>query len=162
MKILIVSDTHGNNRYLYNVLASVKGLDEMIHLGDIGAALNNNIEEVSKMPCFRVRGNTDGSDVMLPEESIVMVGRHKAFITHGHLYGVNYNYNEICHHARSVGCDTVMFGHTHVPLIEEYNGMQLINPGSISQPRQADGRHTYIIATVDDDGEVSYELKYIN
>ena len=37
----------------------------------------------------------------------------------------------------------------------------LINPGSISYPRQADHRPTYIMMCVNDNGEAAFELKYV-
>lgn len=43
------------------------------------------------------------------------------------------------------GMDIVMFGHTHRPVIIVEDNITLINPGSISYPRQADGIPTYII-----------------
>jgi hypothetical protein len=32
--------------------------------------------------------------------------------------------------------DVVIFGHTHYPVIEEYQGILLVNPGSPSLPKQ--------------------------
>ena len=54
-----------------------------------------------------------------------------------------------------------MFGHTHRPLIDIGEDVILINPGSISYPRQADHRPTYIMMEVADDGSATFELKYV-
>jgi hypothetical protein len=59
------------------------------------------------------------------------------------------------------GADIVMFGHTHRPVIEVEENLTLINPGSISYPRQADRKCTYIMMEVDDTGAISYELKSV-
>ena len=45
-----------------------------------------------------------------------------------------------------------MFGHTHRPLIQIEDELTFINPGSISYPRQADKRCTYIMLEIDDNG----------
>ena len=59
------------------------------------------------------------------------------------------------------GYDIVMFGHTHRPVIQIDDDIILINPGSISYPRQADHRPTYIMMCVNDNGEAAFELKYV-
>ena len=63
--------------------------------------------------------------------------------------------------ARARGMDIVMFGHTHRPVIEVEDDITLINPGSISYPRQADGIPTYIMLEIDDNNEFSFELKNV-
>ena len=51
---------------------------------------------------------------------------------HGHKYGVKYGYNSIYYRGKEVRADIVLFGHSHLPIIEEYDGLTLMNPGSIS------------------------------
>jgi putative phosphoesterase len=41
--------------------------------------------------------------------------------------------------------DVVIFGHTHVPMVHQANGVTVINPGSCSQPRDQDRRGSYAI-----------------
>jgi putative phosphoesterase len=41
--------------------------------------------------------------------------------------------------------DFVIFGHTHVPMIRQVEGVTVINPGSCSQPRDQDRRGSYAI-----------------
>ena len=57
--------------------------------------------------------------------------------------------------------DIVMFGHTHRPVIQVEDEITLINPGSISYPRQQDGKNTYIILEISDSGEFTFELKSV-
>lgn len=45
----------------------------------------------------------------------------------------------------AVEADFVCVGHTHVPLHLEHNGTQLLNPGSVGQPRDGDPRAAYAI-----------------
>ena len=61
----------------------------------------------------------------------------------------------------TIEMDIVMFGHTHRPVIEVEQDITLINPGSISYPRQADGIPTYIMLEIDDNGEMTFNLKYV-
>jgi putative phosphoesterase len=41
--------------------------------------------------------------------------------------------------------DFVIFGHTHVPMIHQAEGVTVINPGSCSQPRDQDRRGSYAV-----------------
>ena len=51
-----------------------------------------------------------------------------------------------------------MFGHTHCPLVEYREGIMLVNPGSISLPRQQSRKPTYIRMSVEEDGEINYRV----
>jgi hypothetical protein len=64
--------------------------------------------------------------------------------------------------ARSRGMDIVMFGHTHKPVIQTIDGVTLINPGSLSYPRQQDRKCSYIMMEVDDENELHYTLKKLD
>ena len=54
-----------------------------------------------------------------------------------------------------------MFGHTHRPCVDFKDGVWLINPGSISLPRQESRRPTYIMMRVGRDGEIDYRVNEI-
>lgn len=45
--------------------------------------------------------------------------------------------------------DFVIFGHTHVPMVQQAGGVTVINPGSCSQPRDDDRRGSYAILDVE-------------
>jgi len=38
--------------------------------------------------------------------------------------------------ARFPGCDAVVFGHTHLPVVERFEGVWLLNPGSPTERRR--------------------------
>lgn len=157
MKVLIVSDTHNRNEYFYKAVQREAPLDLIIHLGDIGR-LSEEIEAKTGVPAYIVAGNNDYFS-MLPQESVIMLGNHKAFITHGHRYGVSHSTRELKHLAKGLGCSVVMYGHTHIPDIDDVGEIICLNPGSLSEPRQIGYRHTYIVAATDDEGGLSYELR---
>ena len=66
------------------------------------------------------------------------IGDYKVLVTHGHGYyvnsGVDY-FREQCFGI--LDYDVVMYGHTHVPYIEIGDDVTILNPGSISYPRQS-------------------------
>lgn len=46
-----------------------------------------------------------------------------------------------------------MFGHTHKPYLETKDGVTILNPGSLSYPRQEGRRPSYMIMDIDEAGE---------
>lgn len=159
MRVLIVSDTHGRNNNFYKVVEREKDISFMVHLGDL-CGLEDFIEETTGIPCYAVRGNNDYYS-LLPAESLIMLGQHKALITHGHNHGVNYTTRELKHYARALGCDIVMYGHTHVPEIDDAGSVIAVNPGSLTYPRQPGRMPSYIMAEIGEDGEVGFEIRYL-
>ena len=57
--------------------------------------------------------------------------------------------------------DIVMYGHTHKPSLHEVDGLMVINPGSISYPRQADRKASYIVMNIEENSKPYFELKYV-
>lgn len=47
------------------------------------------------------------------------------------------------------GADVVVLGHTHVPMIFEWKGKYVVNPGSAGQPRDGDPRAAYVLLDTD-------------
>ena len=163
MKILVVSDTHYSYRNLMRTV-EMEDPDRIFHLGDaLGKELL--IEAESGVPVTVVRGNCD-SDISIPSEVIEEVGNHKALLTHGHYYGVGTSVAELdrlIEAAKDKGADMVMYGHTHVPLYEKnYKGITILNPGSITSPRQEGGKFTYAILKILENGEFECALMALN
>lgn len=158
MKILIISDSHGRNTYLDRVLTSVGPIDMLLHMGDLEGS-ENYIMSKAGCPVEMVSGNNDYfTDI--PRDKIVRVGSYKVFMTHGHRYQVNFGLDTIKQAGRERGVDIVMFGHTHVPLID-YDDIIIVNPGSISQPRQKGRIPTYAIMDIDRFGEAHFTISYV-
>lgn len=159
MKILIVSDTHRRHGNLEAVLEQEKPLDLLIHLGD-AEGCEDYIEVIAECPVEIVAGNNDFfSD--LPGERELKIGKYKVLMTHGHYYYVNAGISRIKQEAIERGIDIAMFGHTHRPMLEEEEGIIVLNPGSISYPRQ-DGRNpSYIIMDLDKEGEAHFSMEFL-
>ena len=159
MKILIVSDTHGKTEYLESVLEKEKPLDRLIHLGDIEGD-EDYIPVIAECPVEIVAGNNDFfSD--LPGECVIQIGRYKALLTHGHYYYVNSRKDFVRSAAVQRGAKIALFGHTHVPYIEEEAGILVACPGSLSLPRQADHCPTYLLLYISADGSCRAELQKV-
>lgn len=160
MKILIVSDTHRNNANYLKVVERTGPLDMVIHCGDVeGSELV--ISRAAGCPVEMVQGNNDFFSE-LPREKEFMVGQYKVWLTHGHNYYVSMNNEMIKREAREREADIVMCGHTHKPVVDIGSDLTLVNPGSISYPRQENRKPSYIIMEIDGAGEAHYTINYLN
>lgn len=159
MKILIVSDTHRAHNTLTEVVEKEKPLDMMIHLGDVEGG-EYYIDSLVSCPVRMIGGNNDFF-TDLPREQEFFIGKYKAFITHGHRYYVSRGEEDLKNAARQRMVDIVMYGHTHVPVIREDDNLVILNPGSISYPRQRGRKPSYIIMNILPNGKAEYEIKYI-
>ena len=59
------------------------------------------------------------------------------------------------------GMDIVMFGHTHRPLLDSGKGVVVLNPGSVSYPRQEGHRPSYALMELDENGEAHFSINYL-
>lgn len=154
----MVSDTHGSNSLFLQLVKRYEPLDMVIHCGDIEGS-EYTIASAAECEVHMVAGNNDFfSDAPLEEE--FEIGSHRVLLSHGHHYYISMGNERICEEARSRGCDIVIYGHTHRPVIEQKDGVTAVNPGSLTYPRQEGRKPSYIIAEMDDNGELEIQLKY--
>ena len=151
MKLLFISDIHGSLYYTKLALDVFKkeNADYIVILGDelYHGARNPlpreyNTKEVAQLlnqykdKIIAVRGNCD-SEVdelvidypIMSTYSIVLYNGRKLFLTHGHIY------NEDNLPNLSDG-DVLFYGHTHVPVAKKLDNIYVINPGSITLPKE--------------------------
>lgn len=159
MRILAVSDTHGRHTNLDRILREAGPIDMFIHMGDVegGEYYMDSVIECEK---HFVAGNNDFF-TDLPRMEEFYIGKKKVFITHGHQYGVSAGTGEIKKAGLARGVDIVMFGHTHRPFLEVEEDITVLNPGSVSYPRQSGRKASYMILEMDDEGEITYHQRYL-
>ena len=147
MKILVLSDSHGNLDGVKTALEKFgSNADYVVHCGDgtRGEArwLRDNCTR-AKVVC--ARGNCDFFDDLNDTEYFEACGK-KIMVTHGHLYNVKFGLMKLCYKAEEEGCDIVFYGHTHCAMDETIDGVRIINPGSC-------GRYEPVCAVVEIDGK---------
>lgn len=157
-KILIVSDTHGYNETLWQVIKKEKPFDKLVHCGDFEGS-PSMLEAQVDCDVHIVAGNNDFGGGLRPMCTF-SIGRHKVVLVHGHKYRLWSDLSSLSYLAMENDADIVMFGHLHIPVVETIDGITLINPGSLTYPRQSPHVPTYIIMTVDDKGDATYEVKH--
>lgn len=159
-KILVVSDSHGNNTNLRKAIEVFgkrgEQLEMLIHLGDIQGSLEG-IQKLVDCPVEAVSGNCDFIPE-LPATKLISIGNETAFITHGHRYGCKAGTGQMKELAKANGASIVLFGHTHMPLMENFSDMKVMNPGSISLPRQEGYRPTYLVITIEEDNHLEFAI----
>lgn len=159
MKVLIVSDTHGRDAVLKRLIEQVKPIDMLIHCGDVEGS-EDYIRSLAGCPTHIVAGNNDFF-CDLPKEEEFLIGKYRVLLTHGHYYYISMGTQMIREDAAARGFDIVMFGHTHRPCLEQDKGIVVLNPGSLSFPRQEGRKPSYIMMDLDRQGEAHFTINYI-
>lgn len=151
MKLLMVSDIHGDFKSLEKVLKN-ESFDRLVVLGDLFSYgkiildLNNN--EIIKLlkkykdKLILIRGNCD---YFIDYEKIglyandiitIRVNNHDITLTHGNRYYRGF--------MPDFHGDIFASGHTHIPSIIKERDIIYINPGSIGLPRSG-SQKSYLV-----------------
>lgn len=162
MRFLIASDIHGSAYYCRKLTDAFQRekADRLLLLGDIlyhgprnDLPIEYSPKEVIAMlnpladRIISVRGNCDGEvdDMVLDfpvlaEYAIISdnsLGSNIIFATHGH----HFNANAL---PKLTKGDILLHGHTHIPTFETVGGIVVVNPGSVSIPKE-NSEHSYMI-----------------
>jgi uncharacterized protein len=131
VKIGIISDTHGLLRP--EIFDRFAGVDHILHAGDIGPA-DLLVELQSIAPVTAVWGNTDGMEIRarVPEVARVELAGRRVVVAHGHRFGAPTPAKLADAYG---GADLVVFGHSHVAVVERVGATLAVNPGSAGPPR---------------------------
>jgi putative phosphoesterase len=160
--LAIIADTHlprGPRQLPGSCVERLRAADLILHAGDFSAL---SVLQALEMlgPVAAVQGNADDRELCrrLPELRVVEADSariavvHDAGPAHGRLARLR---------RRFPGVDAVVFGHSHLPLLERAAGgragrFQIFNPGSPTERRRAPN-HTMGMARVED-GRLEFEL----
>jgi hypothetical protein len=122
----IISDTHGT---LYPLaLQALEGVDAIIHAGDI--VVPEHISQLAAIaPLTIVRGNMDRAAELarIPLSQTLRIGGADFYVIH--------ILEDLDIDPATAGFAAVVFGHSHVPICQQQNGLWMLNPGSASYPR---------------------------
>lgn len=159
MKILIMSDSHGRLDNARQAIQKAGKIDMVIHLGDI-IGQDDILRNICDCQVIIVKGNCDFySDNELVE--VISLEKNRIFATHGHRYSVDWGVDSLYFAAQERECNIAMYGHTHVPEVLRRGNMTIVNPGSISKPRQSNRKPSYIIMEISKEGEASFRISYL-
>ena len=131
MKLLILSDSHREMKYMCDAVRRERP-DAVIHLGDLVPDADRLAQEFPGLPVLSVRGNCDFSQPPRAEELLRTFEGVKVFGVHCHRYRVKQGLLQAELAARQREADVLLFGHTHCPYCESYQGLWILNPGACS------------------------------
>ncbi|WP_431027418.1 metallophosphoesterase [Lysinibacillus sp. LZ02] len=145
MKLLVMSDTHGDAEVIKKVRDYHPQVDAVVHCGDSELPYDHAYLEGVE----RVRGNCDRTDDRFPNEKVFELGETTVFVTHGHLFNVKSSILSLMYRAKEVGANICCFGHSHLLGAEMVDDILFINPGSLLKPRGR-AEKSYVIVTIVD------------
>ena len=159
-RIGVISDTHGVLPVeAFNALADC---EHIIHAGDIcGPEIIRDLQTLA--PVTAVLGNNDFNEY----------GTSVCRFARPVVDGVRFL---VAHYPRDVRItfagsgalapgdplpNVCIHGHTHIPEIRKMGRITMLNPGSLTYPRQPGHDPSYIVAEIDETGNPEFQLKYL-
>jgi putative phosphoesterase len=142
-RLLVLSDTHGNLPALEAVLKWAESRESgysfhtAVFLGDGVQDLYRTTAAFSP-EWITVKGNNDYAPAV-PEAAVLDFCGRRFFLCHGHRYSLYNGYGKLAAAARGAEAEAALFGHIHVPFLENTDGLLLVSPGSIGRPRSSAG-----------------------
>ncbi|MCL2564401.1 MAG: YfcE family phosphodiesterase [Defluviitaleaceae bacterium] len=140
MKLLVFSDSHGDNKIMGDIIANMYNeIETILFLGDCVDDFSDFQYIYPEKYFIYVIGNCDLNHNE-PVGQLIDIDGKKIFMTHGDRFGVKAGHKMIIREAMKLGADICLYGHSHSPsiLLDIDSGVYLMNPGSISEPRRTD------------------------
>jgi putative phosphoesterase len=137
----VISDTHG---YLDPRAApALRGVELILHAGDVGG--QPILDALAALaPVQAVAGNTDAGTALgrsLPESLRLNLGGVAIFMTH-----IGGAPGRLATTLPAPRPQVYIFGHSHVALHEEREGVLFLNPGAAGRPRFGGGLSVALLA----------------
>ena len=145
-RIGLISDTHMPERCrdfppaLFEVFA---GVDFILHAGDVGELwVLDKLSQIA--PIIAVHGNDEAADAQreLPYQQVTTIAGQRILLWHSHypdhvdeMDSRKHNQLNMARHVqrgKRAGASIVVFGHWHIPLVYEDDGVTVINPGALA------------------------------
>ena len=152
MQIVVVSDVHGNDYALWQVLEA-ESAQHVFCLGD-GVREYETVADSNPDRIFHiVAGNCDWAGGY-PTVGIESLGGKRIVFMHGHTKHVKQTLEPALALAREMDADVLLFGHTHCFHAQQDGAVLACNPGSLGF------NGTYAVLSWNDDGgDVTVEKK---
>ncbi len=131
-RVAVFADSHNMFSRLPLAIERLGEVDLLFHLGDFAIDAERIAAALGDVPYVVVKGNNDSGSIY-PKKRIELVEDAWIMLVHGDGYHTIY---QMIDQARESRCSAVLFGHTHVPLVQADGELLIVNPGSISLPRQ--------------------------
>ncbi len=153
----VISDTHVPSsapRIPDAALRHFEDVELILHAGDLSSlAVLGQLSAYA--PVEAVQGNVEQAEV------VAALPLKREIVVEGVAIGLIHNLGDRAHHVRNArrefpAARVVVFGHSHVPYVEEADGLLLLNPGSATE-RRRQPRCTIAILSIED-GQPSAQI----
>ncbi|MDD6302112.1 MAG: YfcE family phosphodiesterase [Bacillales bacterium] len=148
MKIVVISDSHGDFDIVRKIALSNPNADIYLHLGD--SQLENDYYLDPFVSC---KGNCDYFS-SFPNYRIIHTPYGNIYAEHGHLHSY-INKDFLIKH----NCKIYLFGHSHIHYEKQEDDFYFLNPGSVSLPRDGTSG-TYLILDISKE-KFTYQFKFL-
>ncbi|SEN57065.1 hypothetical protein SAMN05518847_103228 [Paenibacillus sp. OV219] len=154
MKVVVVSDTHMTRmakKLPERLIEELKSANAILHAGDwMALSVLEMLEQYAQTE--GVAGNNDGSEIVarLGWRKLLEIEGVRIGIVHGHKgTGVRSDTELNAYRAFEKGqVDVVVFGHSHIPVKRERDGVLMFNPGSPTDKRRQ-AQYSFGILTIE-------------
>lgn len=158
MIVAATGDTHlprGSRALPAECVRRLRAADLILHTGDHSSLASLEALRALGPPVQAVHGNADDPALraLFPKELTVEVEGVRLGVTH--VPGPRVGREERLA-ARFPGCAAILFGHTHVPQVEQHCGVWILNPGSPTERRRSP--HRTMLELRIKDGTIEPEL----
>jgi len=151
--LLVLSDVHCDDYVLLVEIIKQFGADSdaLVYCGDgirdfarlfSEALTDEKIRESIPPVVAFARGNGDYNEYSansfkfdIPDYNVFKAAGRTIFATHGHLFGVDFGTDRLCAVSSVSKASLVFYGHTHCPYKKIQDNVVVLNPGSVTRPR---------------------------
>lgn len=152
-KIIILSDTHKNQKTLRDVFKIESKYTHIIHLGDDYEDLDNNFDITENIELIRVPGiyHPGYKDGTLPIILEIEIDNWRFALAH--------KLEDLS--KTSIPADIYLYGHTHHSNFDHIENKYFINPGHLKAKTDRSQKASYIVLIIDNDN-VKIQFKHLD
>ena len=151
----VFSDSHGKVKNIKKAVELCDDVDIFFHLGDYDVD-SEIIKRYSKKTVYAVCGNNDFSSEY-PEKLEIEVNGSKIILLHGHQYNYSNRDYKLLLLAQQSNAQAVLYGHSHISSSLVEDDILILNPGSITYPRDGKG-NSFAKLYVDNMGKITFDI----
>jgi putative phosphoesterase len=177
-RIGLVSDTHAPMRLRelpQSLFTALAGVDLVLHAGDVGELWV--LDRLGSLaPVIAVHGNDDTADAQrsLPYKSIVASAGVRILLWHSHYEDRQEEFasreedaflpklRRIAAEAISAGATIAVFGHWHIPLVRQVDGVTIVNPGAVASGNAITRQLQQTVARLELNGDGTASIRHAN
>lgn len=130
MRILVLSDSHGDYFTMQKIIKAQPDAQAVIFLGDGHTDFERCKPLLNGKRIYAVKGNND-FHCDYPKFQVINEVGINIYITHGHYEYVKNSLSRLITMAKDNNCTLALYGHRHQQKEDNCDGVKLFSPGAI-------------------------------